>query len=179
MKSIRKLLGATLLATGAAVTAAAGMSIANAADEASSAPPPAAPGPHGGPHGWHHRGGPWHLLAKLGLSDAQKQQIKEIMTAAHPQMKSLHDQMHANSLKLQQTAPTDPNYSSIASQVSQTHGSLAAQAMTQKAEVRAQVFKVLTPAQQTQLSALQAQMQSRKHAGWGGPDAPAAGGSVE
>ena len=179
MKSIRKLLGATLLAAGAVVTAAAGMSIANAADEASGAPPPAAPGPHGGPHGWHHHGGPWHLLAKLGLSDAQKQQIKEIMTAAHPQMKSLHDQMHANSLKLQQTPPTDPNYSSIASQVSQTHGSLAAQAMTQQAEVRAQVFKVLTPAQQTQLAALQAQMRSRKHAGWGGPGAPAAGGSGE
>ena len=178
MKSIRKLLGATLLATGAVVAAAAGMSIANAADEASSAPP-AAPGPHGGPHGWHHHGGPWHLLAKLGLSDAQKQQIKEIMTAAHPQMKSLHDQMHANSLKLQQTAPTDPNYTSIASQVSQTHGSLAAQAMTQQAEVRAQVYKVLTPAQQTQLAALQAQMRSHKHAGWGGPGAPAAGGSAE
>ena len=68
----------------------------------------------------------------------------------------------ANSLKLQQTLPTDPNYSSIASQVSQTHGSLAAQMMTQRAEVRAQVFKVLTPAQQTQLTALEAQMRTKQ-----------------
>jgi Spy/CpxP family protein refolding chaperone len=77
--------------------------------------------------------------------------------------------MHANMLKLQQTQPTDPNYSSIASQVSQTHGSLSAQMLTQHAELRAQVFKVLTPEQQTQLAGLEAQMQSHKHGNWGGP----------
>ena len=35
--------------------------------------------------------------------------------------------------------------------------------MTQRAEMRAQVFKVLTPAQQTQLAALEAQMQAHRH----------------
>src|SRR5579863_6146017 len=108
MKSIRNVLTATLLAAGAVFTAATGMSIAGAAEEAAApqTPPPA------GPHGWHH--GPWHLLGKLDLSAAQKQQIKDIMTAAHPQLQSLHEQMQANSLKLQQTKPTDPNYASIA-----------------------------------------------------------------
>ena len=84
------------------------------------------------------------------------------MTAARPQMESLHQQMHANMLKLQQTQPTDPNYTSITSQVSQTHGSLQAQMLTQHAEIRAQVFKVLTPAQQTQLTTLEAQMQAHQ-----------------
>jgi Spy/CpxP family protein refolding chaperone len=151
MKSIRNLLLPTLL-TAATALSAAGMSAASAADEAVA--PTAA-------HGWHHHGGPWHLLGKLDLSAAQKQQIKDIMAAAHPQMQSLHEQMQANMQKLQQTPPTDPNYSNIASQVGQTHGSLAAQALTQHAEVRAQVFKVLTPAQQTQLATLEAQMRSR------------------
>jgi protein CpxP len=162
MKSTRKLLPA-LLAAGAVLAGAAGMSAAIAADEAPSATPPAP-----GEHGWHHHGGPWHLLSKLGLSAAQKQQIKDIFAAAHPQMQSLHEQMHANMQKLQQTQPTDPNYSSIASQVSQTHGSLVAQAMTQKAELRAQVFKVLTPAQQAQLATLESQMAARKHGPRGG-----------
>jgi Spy/CpxP family protein refolding chaperone len=166
MKSIRNLLTATLLAAGAVLTAATGLNVASAAEDATTTPPPPAPGAHG----WHHHRGPWHLLGQLGLSDTQKAQIKEIMTAAHPQMQSLHEQMRANSLKLQQTKPTDPNYTSIASQVSQTHGSLAAQAMTQKAEVRAQVFKVLTPAQQTQLATLEAQMHSHQH----GAPAPSA-----
>ena len=120
MKSIRNLLWPMLLTAAAALTAPAGMSAASAADEAT-APEIA--------QGWHHHGGPWHLLGKLDLSASQKQQIKDIMTAAHPQMQSLHEQMHANMQKLQQLQPTDPNYSSIASQVSQTHGSLMAQAM--------------------------------------------------
>lgn len=158
MKSIRNLLTATLLTAGAVLTAAAGMSIATAQTTAAQpAPPP-------GPHGWHHHRGPWHLLGKLGLSDAQKAQIKTIMTAARPEMQSLREQMHANMLKLQQTQPSDPNYTSIVSQVSQTHGSLSAQMMTQHANVRAQVFKVLTPAQQTQLATLEAQMQARMQA---------------
>jgi protein CpxP len=157
MKSIRNLLTATLLTAGAVLTAATSMSIASAADEATTTPPPPP-----GPHGWHHGRGPWHLLGKLGLSATQKQQVKDIMAAAHPQMQSLHEQMQANSLKLRQTQPTDPNYASIASQVSQTHGSLSAQLMTQHAGVRAQVFNVLTPAQQTQLAALEAQMPAHK-----------------
>jgi Spy/CpxP family protein refolding chaperone len=172
MKSIRNVLAATLVSAGALLAAVSSMSVAGAADVSTTTPPPGAPGAHG----WHHHGGPGHLLAKLNLSDAQKQQIKGIMTAAHPQMQSLHEQIRANSLKLQQTLPTDPNYSSIASQVSQTHGSLVAQGMTQRAELRAQVFKVLTPAQQTQLTALEAQMRTSKHGRWGGPPegAPAA-----
>jgi periplasmic protein CpxP/Spy len=157
MKSIRNLLTATLLTAGAVLTAATSMTIASAADEATTTSPPPP-----GPHGWHHGRGPWHLLGKLGLSATQKQQVKDIMAAAHPQMQSLHNQMRANSLKLRQTPPTDPNYASIASQVSQTHGSLSAQMMTQHAGVRAQVFNVLTPAQQTQLAALEAQMPDQK-----------------
>jgi Spy/CpxP family protein refolding chaperone len=164
MKSIRNVLTATLLAAGAVLTAATGMSIASAAEEAA-APQPSAPGAHG----WHH-GGPWHLLGKLDLSAAQKLEIKDIMTAAHPQLQSLHEQMQANSLKLQQTKPTDPNYASIAAAVSQTHGSLSAQMMSQHSEIRAQVFKVLTPAQQTQLAALEAERQAKRQAHGHGPN---------
>jgi protein CpxP len=161
MKSIRSVLTATLLAAGAVLTAATGMSIASPAEEAAAAPPP-------GPHAWDHRG-PWHLLGKLDLSAEQKQQIKGIMASAHPQMQSVHEQIRANSLKLSQTKPTDPNYASIAAAASQTHGSLSAQMMSQRADVRAQVFKVLTPAQQTQLATLEAEMQAKRQAHQHGP----------
>ena len=175
MKSIRNLLAGSLLAAGALLTAAAGISMATAGDEATSETPPP-PGPHGWHHGRGHGHGQWHLLHKLGLSAAQQQSVKAIMAAAGPQMKSLHEQMHANSLKLHQTKPTDPNYTSIVAQVSQTQGSLSAQMMTQQADVRAQVFKVLTPAQQDELAALEAKMQARR-AAWaahgGGPNGAA------
>lgn len=159
MKSIRKLLP-TLLAAGA-VSAAAGMSMASVADETTTTQPLAPPGTHEA----HQHGGPWHLLGKLGLNAAQKQQIKEIISAARPQRQRLHEQMRANSLKLRQAQPTDPNYASVVSQVSQTEGSLAAQMVTQRAEVRAQVFKVLTPAQQGQLAALEAELPAHERGG--------------
>jgi protein CpxP len=168
MKSIRNLVTATLLTTGAVMTAAAGLSIASA-QTTTTTTPPTAPSGH---HGWHHHRGPWHLLSKLGLSDAQKTQIKSIMTAAKPEMQSLHQQMRTNMQKLEQTPPSDANYSTIASQVSQTHGSLSAQMMTQRANVRAQIFKVLTPAQQTQLATLQAQMAARWQSRGAAPGAP-------
>jgi Spy/CpxP family protein refolding chaperone len=163
MKSIRNLLSTLLIA--GAVSAATGMSMASAANETTTTQPLPPPGPHEG----HHHGGPWRLLGKLDLSPAQKLEIKEIMAAAHPQMQNLRAQMQANRVKLRQTPPTDPNYAGIVSQVSQTHGSLAAQMMTQRADVRAQVFKVLTPAQQGQLATLEAEMQAHRHGAGDGP----------
>jgi protein CpxP len=155
MKSNRKLLAGTVLAAGALLTAAAGISIATAADEATTATP-AAPGPRG----WHHHGA-GHLLSKLNLSAEQQASVKTIMANAGPQMKSIHQEMRANSLKLRQTQPNDPNYTSVVAQVTQANGALHSQMITQREAVRAQIFKVLTPEQQTQLAALQAQMQAR------------------
>jgi protein CpxP len=160
MKSNRNLLQAGLLAAGALLTAAAGISAASAADEATPATPatPAA----AGAHRWHHDGG--HLLSKLNLSAEQQAAVKTIMTNAGPQMKSIHQEMRSNSLKLRQTQPSDANYANVVAQVTQANGSLHSQMISQREAVRAQVFKVLTPAQQTQLAALEAQMQARMQA---------------
>src|SRR6202012_2656542 len=158
MKSNRNLLAGTVLAAGALVMTAAGISIATAADEPTTAAPAAAAP---GPHGWHHHHGAGHLLSKLNLSAEQQASIKTIMANAAPQMKSIHQEMRANSLKLSQTQPTDANYQSVVSQVTQANGSLHSQMITQREAVRAQIFKVLTPAQQTQLATLKAQMQAR------------------
>src|SRR5258708_7757320 len=154
MKSNRKLLAGTVLAGGALLTAAAGISIATAADDATSATPAAA-----GPHGWHHHGA-GQLLSKLNLSAEQQASVKTIMANAGPQMKSIHQEMRANALKLRQTQPNDPKYAAVVAQVTQANGALHSQMITQREATRAQIFKVLTPAQQTQLAALQAQMQA-------------------
>ena len=172
MKSNRNLLVGTLLAAGVLATSAAGISIATAADEATTAPA-AAPGPHG----WHHHHGAAHLYSQLNLTAEQQASIKTIMANAGPQLKSIHQEMRANSLKLSQTQPTDANYASVVSQVTQANGSLHSQMITQREAVRAQIFKVLTPAQQTQLATLKAQMQARMQAGraaWAGRGAGAA-----
>ena len=107
MKSNRNWLAGSLLGA-VAVSSAMGISIATAADEATPAAP-AAPGPHA----WHHHHGAGRLLAKLNLTAEQQAAVKTIMTNARPQMKSLHQEMRANSLKLRQTQPNDPNYANV------------------------------------------------------------------
>jgi Spy/CpxP family protein refolding chaperone len=161
MKSNRNLLQAGLLAAAALLTAAAGISIATAADEATPAIP--APAAAAGPHRWHHHGA-GHLLSKLNLSAEQQAAVKTIMANAGPQMKSIHQEMRNNSLKLRQTQPNDANYAAVVAQVTQANGSLHSQMISQREAVRAQIFKVLTPEQQTQLAALQAQMHAQMQA---------------
>jgi len=146
------------------LAAAPGRSAATAADEATAVP--AAPGPHA----WRHHGF-GHLLAKLNLSAEQQASVRSIMANAGPQMKSIRQEMRANSLKLRQTQPNDPNYANVVAQVTQANGALHSQMITQREAVRAQVFKVLTPAQQTQLAALQEQMQARMQSRRGQPAA--------
>jgi periplasmic protein CpxP/Spy len=177
MKSNRNVLAGTLLAGGALLSAAAGFSIANAADDAAATPPAAARGPKS--HGF----GRERLFSKLGLSSEQKASIKAIFTTAKPQMKSLHEQMRANHLKLMQAKPDDPNYAHVVAEVAQSNATLASQRTTQRAELKAQMYAVLTPAQKTQLNTLEAQWAANPHHGhWGrhGPHAadakPAAAG---
>jgi Spy/CpxP family protein refolding chaperone len=157
MKSIRNLLAGTTLA--AAVLLAAGTVFSIATAQTSSAPTPPPDG-----HGWHHhRHGGW-LYSKLGLTDAQKASIKTIMQTNGPQIKALHEQLKNNSAKLQQTQPNDPNYSNVVSQTSSANASVHQQMDTLKGTIRQQIFAVLTPAQQTQLQTLQAQMAARRTA---------------
>src|SRR5580692_1506235 len=132
MKPMRKVF-AGILVGGAMVAATVGASTAAAADDAAAA----APAPGAGPHGWGHGGdGPGHLFSKLGLNAEQQASIKAIMTAAKPQMKSMHDQMRANHLKLMQTKPDDPNYANVVAEVAQSNAALASQRTTRAAERR-------------------------------------------
>jgi periplasmic protein CpxP/Spy len=157
MNSIRNLLAGTALAAAALLSAGAVFSLASAADTTT---PPAATTPApGGPHGWRHHH--HSFLKELNLSDAQKASIKAIMQTNGPQMKSLHEQLHANEMKLRQTQPNDPNYSNVVSQTASANAPLHQQIDTLKATLRQEIFAKLTPAQQTQLQTLEAQAEAR------------------
>ena len=98
------------------------------------------------------------MYHELGLSSEQKTAIKAIMTAAKPQMASLHQQARANRLKLLQTNPAASNYNAVVAEVAQASAALASQRATQSAALQAEVYNtVLTEPQRTQLATLQAQ----------------------
>jgi len=170
MKPMRKIFAGILVAGGALVAATSALSTSAAADDAAAA----APAPGAGPHEWGHGpggDGPGHLFSKLGLNAEQQASIKAIMTAAKPQMKSMHDQMRANHLKLMQTKPDDPNYGNVVAEVAQSNAALASQRTARAAERRTEIYAVLTPAQKTQLTALEAQWADHPHHGRHGPQA--------
>ncbi len=177
MKAIRIFVAGTLASGAVLIAASLPLAMAGAtpqaADGAAAATAPGG-GTMGGPRGHRHGFGLAHLYSKLGLTADQQASVKSILDAARPGLKSLHQQMRANSLKLRQTTPDDPNYASIAAEVSQTHGTLSTQLVAQMADVRSQLYAVLTPAQKTQLAALQAQRQANGAKRWGHGPAPQA-----
>jgi periplasmic protein CpxP/Spy len=74
---------------------------------ASTTPPTEAPGPGG--HHWHghHHGFMGMVLHKLNLTDAQKAQVKSIMTSEKSQFQALRTSAQTNHDALASTAPTD------------------------------------------------------------------------
>jgi len=180
MKPMRKIFAELLMSGGVVLTAMSALSTAACADDAAAATTaagaPAAGTPGVGPHGWGHGpggDGPGHFYSQLGLSAEQQASIKSIVTAAKPQMRSMHDRMRANHLKLTQTKPDDPNYGNVVAEVAQSNAALASQRTSHMAELRTQMYAVLTPAQKTQLAALEAQWAEHPHHGLGrhGPQA--------
>jgi len=153
MKSIRIAVAAGALGLAGLVAATAPFTVL--AEETA----PGAGTPDGYPEhgGWdhHHGWGPARLFHKLGLSDDQKASMKSILSGAGPSMKSLHEQIRANAEQLRATNPDSPNYAAVVASVSQTAGSLETQKTTKQANLYAQLYAVLTPAQKTQLAALQ------------------------
>ena len=168
MNSIRNLLAGTALAAGALMSAGAVFSLASAQTTTT----PATTTPPAGQHGWHHH---HHhsFLKQLNLTDAQKASIKTVFQTNGAQMKSLHQQLHANDLKLRQTQPSDPNYSNVVSQTASANAPIHQQIDTLKATIRQEIFAKLTPAQQTQLQTLEAQAEARHAAHAAGATPPA------
>jgi protein CpxP len=142
----------------AAILAAGVASIAMAAQSA----PPAAEAPPA-PMGPMHEGNfsPRHLYEELGLSAEQKASSDAIFAAKGPALKNLHEQMRTNMEKLHEMSPDDPKYRDTVSQLAQTNGSLMTQLISAEGDMRAQLFAILTPAQRTQLAAIEAKMRER------------------
>lgn len=118
-------------------------------------------GPQGG---WGHHGGQHGMMAlhKLNLSDAQKASIKQIMQSSFAQNKGQRQALRQQRQAFAALKPTDPGYQSAAAALAQAEGAATTARVQQMANVRAQVYSVLTPTQQAQLTTMKAQQQARK-----------------
>jgi Spy/CpxP family protein refolding chaperone len=98
----------------------------------------------------HHHGaaGPFiHALRQLNLSAEQQTQIKSIFAASKPQFQSLGASMRSNAETMAAMSPTDPGYPALLA----TAKANAAARIQQMSDVKAQIFALLTKAQQEQI----------------------------
>ena len=123
-----------------------------------------APGP-GGPGGWHHHGDHRGMMMdfhKLNLTDAQKASIKQIMKSSFGQNKGQFQALRQQREAFEAMNPTDAGYQSAAAALAKAEGAATTARVEQMANIRAQIYNVLTPAQQSQLAAQKAQEQARR-----------------
>ena len=121
----------------------------------------------GAPNGWHrHAGGAGgelrHVLHQLNLTADQKTQVQGILAQAKPQLQTLTSTSRSDRLSLAKAAPTDPSYPSLLAAVKAD----ATARIQQGADIRQQIYAVLTPAQQAQIPQIidtqQAKWETRK-----------------
>jgi Spy/CpxP family protein refolding chaperone len=132
-------------------------------------------------HGHHHgmaMGG--HMYDQLNLSDAQRTQIKQLtqqdFAQAKPQMQALRQARQA----FESASPGTAAYQTASSNLAEAEADAARTRTTNQANLRAQIYQLLTPAQRTQLAGIRAQHKAQmqqwreSHMHGGDANAPAA-----
>ncbi|HEX3703372.1 MAG TPA: Spy/CpxP family protein refolding chaperone [Vicinamibacterales bacterium] len=161
MRRLGLFTGATLIAIGM------GAGVLTATQNTSGQEPPfrgGRMGPATGPGGPGRMGpmGPlMPLLARLGLSDAQKDQVKAIMQSHADEFKALGTRAATAHGALETAETTDPVDEGTIRQTSAEVAAVDADMAVARAHVRAEVFQVLTADQKTQAKQLMAKRAGR------------------
>jgi Spy/CpxP family protein refolding chaperone len=115
-------------------------------------------------HAWHgHHGTAMggQTYDQLNLSDAQRTQIKQLtrqdFTQAKPQMQALRQARQA----FESATPGTADYQTAAGNLAEAEADAARTRTANRANLRAQIYQVLTPAQRTQLASLRAEHKAK------------------
>ncbi|MEO7052347.1 MAG: Spy/CpxP family protein refolding chaperone [Rhodanobacter sp.] len=146
----------TLLGLALASALAIGSTVAVAA--------PGAGGPGSSGHGWqgHHGDSQMMMLNKLNLSDAQKASVKQIVSTNREQNKGQRQALRQQREAFESMTPNQVGYQTAASSLAQAEGQATQARVQQMADLRAQIYAVLTPQQQAQAATSKAQAQARR-----------------
>jgi Spy/CpxP family protein refolding chaperone len=123
------------------------------------------PGGPGGPGRFGGPGGPMGMLPmlapQLGLSDAQRDQIKAIADAHKDEWKALADRSRTARMALEDAVTGDAIDEALIRQKSAEASAVDADLAVARARAHAEVFQLLTADQKTQLKTMQAEMKKR------------------
>ena len=95
-----------------------------------------------------------HMAQELGLSDAQKQQVKALFENKRNNMKPQHEERKALHERMAQLDPTASDYDQKLAEIANTKSELSRQRTISKGQTRKQMAQILTPEQQVKLKEL-------------------------
>ena len=126
---------------------------------------PGGPGMRGGPGG---RGGMFGLpMRELGLTDAQREQVRAIMESHRDEQRAIGERMQAARKSLHETIAADVFDEGVIRAKAGEIGAVEADAAVLQAKIRGEVFALLTPEQVKKAKELRSEMENRMKDGRG------------
>ncbi len=156
-----------IVGIGAVALAVASFSVVSAQQ---GPPPPPGPGMQrgpGGPGGPGMRrgaGGPGMMLRQLDLTEAQRAQVKSIMDAHKTEVEGIGTKMREARKGLQAAMETIPVNEEAIREATAALAAVQAEANVHRANVRAEVFSILTDEQKAKAAQLKASAEARRAA---------------
>jgi len=144
------------LATGVALVALLATSVAFA-----QGPRGGGFGGRGGPGGPFSRGGAGLALNELNLTDAQREQVREIRERYREQTQALARRLGEAADKQRQAIETLPVNETLITSATQDMTQVQVEVAIQEARLNAEIWSVLTPEQQAQATKLRAERKAR------------------
>jgi Spy/CpxP family protein refolding chaperone len=102
------------------------------------------------------------LSRELGLTPEQRTKVRGLMEASRPKMEELQGQIRAQRLKLREADPDAKGHDALVASTSKRIGELTAQREQQRAQLRRQVWQLLTPEQRAKAGAKRAEAKKRR-----------------
>jgi len=93
-----------------------------------------------------------HMSEQLQLDETQKQELRNAVSAARPQLEALRDREMANRMALQALDTADPDYGVKVQDIAIDNGQIATELTLAMSALRVDIHSKLTPEQQKMLS---------------------------
>jgi len=140
----------------AALLSAAAIAVPALAQSDDGAPPP---------HEWngHHRPMPpfARALHQVGLTDAQKTQIHDLMKASHQSMREQFQSLKQAHDAFDRAVPGTSDFSTAQTNLAQAEAAAAQAHVQQEADLHTKIYALLTDAQKSQLATVLTQLQGQ------------------
>lgn len=122
-----------------------------------------AAGQDGGPRGGHHGGHGFGMaMQKLNLTEAQKTSIHNLVKTSFSQNKPQRDALRQQRQAFEAMTPDQVGYQAAAAQLAQAEAAATQNRVQQQAQLKAQIYALLTPQQKAQWATLKQEREQRR-----------------